>query len=233
MYANVKGISIRKEELCMSSFFNYDNKFTQVVNKIVNICFISVLWLIWCVPIVTAGASTTAMYYTVNKVLRHNRSYVFKEFWGAFKSNFKQATIIWLILLVIGIIMGTDAAIMKAFYEAGSELGKFYVVFYVMLAFEIVYGTYIFANIARFENTTKEIFKNAGLMAVAHLPWSFLILVLLLLTLLLDLILPFLILVLPAIYMWMCNLILERIFRKYMSEDALKEEDERNREYYG
>lgn len=217
----------------MSSFFNYDNKFTQVINKIINICFISVLWLIWCVPVVTAGASTTAMYYTVNKVLRHNRSYVFKEFWGAFKSNFKQSTIVWLILLAVGIIMGMDAQIMKAFYEAGSSVGSFYFVFYVMLLFEGVLGTYLFANIARFQNTTKAYFKNAVFMAVAHLPWSFLIMVLFVLTLLLTLILPVLIFVLPAIYMWMCNLILERIFCKYMSEEELKEEEERNREYYG
>jgi uncharacterized membrane protein YesL len=226
-------VFVRKKGLSMNSFFNYDNKFSQIVNKIVNIFFISVLWLIWCIPIVTFGASTTAMYYTVNKVLRHNRSYVFTEFWGSFKRNFKQATLVWLILLVFGIIMWLDAYIMKAFYEAGSELGKFFVVFYVMMLFEVVLGTYIFANIARFENTTKEILKNSALMALAHLPWSLLILVLFVLAILLDIIMPPLILILPTIYMWMCNLILERIFRKYMSEDVLKEEDERNRDYYG
>lgn len=217
----------------MSAIFNYDNKFSQGMNKLVNIFFISVLWLVWCVPIVTVGASTTAMYYTVNKVLRHNRSYVFKEFWSAFKSNFKQSTILWLILLAVGALMSVDAYIMKAFYEAGSEIGKMYVVFYILILFEIIYSIYIFANLARFENTNKQILKNAAIMSIAHLPWSLLMLALLALVVFLDLLLPPLIIVLPAVYMWLCNLILEKIFRKYMSDESLLEEEERNREYYG
>lgn len=217
----------------MSAIFNYDNKFSQGMNKLVNIFFISVLWLVWCVPIVTVGASTTAMYYTVNKVLRHNRSYVFKEFWSAFKSNFKQSTILWLILLAVGALMSVDAYIMKAFYEAGSEIGKMYVVFYILILFEIIYSIYIFANLARFENTNKQIVKNAAIMSIAHLPWSLLMLALLALVVFLDLLLPPLIIVLPAVYMWLCNLILEKIFRKYMSDESLLEEEERNREYYG
>lgn len=217
----------------MSAIFNYDNKFSQGMNKLVNIFFISVLWLVWCVPIVTVGASTTAMYYTVNKVLRHNRSYVFKEFWSAFKSNFKQSTILWLILFAVGALMSVDAYIMKAFYEAGSEIGKMYVVFYILILFEIIYSIYIFANLARFENTNKQIVKNAAIMSIAHLPWSLLMLALLALVVFLDLLLPPLIIVLPAVYMWLCNLILEKIFRKYMSDESLLEEEERNREYYG
>lgn len=217
----------------MSAVFNYDNRFAQGMNKLVNIFFISVLWLIWCVPIVTIGASTTAMYYTVNKVLRHNRSYVFKEFWGAFKSNFKQATILWLILLAVGVLMSVDAYIMRAFYAAGSPIGKMYVVFYILMVFEVVYSIYIFANLARFENTNRQILKNAALMAIAHFPWSLLMLVLLALVLLLYILLPVLIIMLPAVYMLLCNLILEKIFRKYMSEESLLAEEERNREYYG
>lgn len=217
----------------MDTIFNYNNKFWQAVSNIVNICFVSVLWLIWCVPIFTIGASTTAMYYTVNKVIRHGRSYVFTEFWRSFKRNFKQATLIWLVLLVVGVFLFMDAVIMRAFYEAGAQVGYFFLLFYILLLFEGVLIMYIYGNLARFENTTKKIVKNAILMAVAHFPWSFLIFVLLLLTILLIYVIPLGILFLPGVYTLLCCKILERIFRRYMSEEELKEEDERNREYNG
>lgn len=217
----------------MDTIFNYNNKFWQAMTKIVSVCFVSILWFIWCVPIFTVGASTTAMYYTVNKVICHNRSYVFTEFWGSFKRNFKQATVIWLILLVLGIVFGADAMIMRAFYEVDNPAGKFFGVFYALLLLEVVWGIYIFGNLARFENTTKQILKNAILMAVAHFPRSLLILLLFVITMLLLRLLPFGILFLPACLTWLYNKILEKIFRKYMSEEAIKEEDEKNREYYG
>ena len=217
----------------MADFFNYDNKFSAFMNKTVSIVFVSVLWVIWCVPIVTAGASTTAMYYTVNKVIRHNRSYVFREFWSSFKGNFKQATIIWLIMLGLGIVFGVDLYIMHTLYENGVEAGKMYPLFVVFLVLEFIWGVFAFANLARFENTTKAIMKNAALMMIAHFPWMLLMIVILAVTILLLVIAPILIFLLPAVYMLLCNLILEKIFVHYMSEESKQEEEERNREYFG
>lgn len=216
----------------MSSFFNYDNMFFRAFDKIINIFYISVLWIVFSIPIFTIGASTTAMYYTVNKVLSHGRSYVFKEFWGAFRANFKQSTVIWLILLAVAAVMGFDAYIMQQFDDAGNKLGRLYIFFEVMIGFEVIWALYIFPSIARFENTNRAIMKNAALMAVAHLPRTLLMAVILVAFLLLDWILPFLIIFIPAAFMWIWNLILEKIFRKYMSEEDIKQEEERNREYY-
>ncbi len=216
----------------MASIFNYDNMFFRGFDKALNVVYISVLWIVFCIPIFTVGASTTAMYYSVNKVLRHGRSYVFKEFLGAFKRNFKQSTIICLILLAATALMAVDAFIMKQFYDAGNSMGKLYVVFVVLFFFEVAWATYIFPSIARFENTTKAYLKNAALMAIAHLPQTILMIVMLIVFVGFYMIFPPLILFIPAAFMWVWSMILERIFRKYMSEEDLEKEEDKNRDFY-
>ena len=70
----------------MGDFFNVDNKFFQGLGKIIDVICLSAFLVFLCIPIVTAGAATTALYYTVNKVIRNNRSYIGREFWHAFKT---------------------------------------------------------------------------------------------------------------------------------------------------
>ena len=77
-----------------------------------DILYVSVLWILACIPIVTIGAATTALYYTVNKVVRHTRGYVWKDFWGAFRSNFKQSTIVWLVVMAVSALLIFDTYVM-------------------------------------------------------------------------------------------------------------------------
>ena len=123
---------------------------------------LSAFWFFLCIPIVTAGAATTALYYTVNKVIRNNRSYIGREFWHAFKTNFRQSTIVWLILLLLYAIMGFDCYVMYQYAKAGVALGKIYIVFAVLMMFATMWAIYLFPYIARFENQTKMILKKCG-----------------------------------------------------------------------
>ncbi len=216
----------------MGQIFNMDNKFFQFLNKAVDCVGLSVLWLLCCVPVVTAGAATTAMYYTVNKVIRHSRGYVWSEFWHAFRANFKQSTIAWLIVFAATIFMAMDCYIMYQFAKAGESIGKMFVVFVVFIALILIWGIYLFPYIARFENVTKAVLKNAGLIAIANLPWTLLLFVLYLISVFVAWLIPPTIMLVPGVYMVLANLVLERVFRKYMTEEDLAAEEERNREYF-
>ena len=114
----------------MSDIFNYDNKLMQGLDKFFNVCYLSIVWLLACIPIVTIGAANTALYYTANKVLKHNRGYVWKDFWGAFRANFKQSTIVWLVTLGLTLLMCFDTYVMWKFAAAGYGIGKIYIFFY-------------------------------------------------------------------------------------------------------
>lgn len=216
----------------MNQLFNMDNKFFRSVSKITDYVWLSLLWMLCCVPVVTIGAATTALYYTVNKTIRHDRGYVASEFFKAFKDNFKQSTIVWVVFLVIYILLGMDYYIMRTYAGAGAEIGKFAIVFPVLAVLLTMWGFYVFPYIARFENTTKNMLKNSALIANGNAPWTLLILVLFAATwIACALVLP-LVLVMPVLYTNIKNLIVEKVFKKYMTPEDLALEEERNREFY-
>ncbi len=215
----------------MNRIFNLDNGFFRALSKFVDCIYLSLLFIISCIPLFTIGAALTALYYTVQKVLRNDRGYVGSEYWHAFKTNFKQATIIWLIVAVVGIIMSLDIQILDAMDEAGHAIGKTSIFFRVMMILEVVWCIYLFPYMARFINTNKIIMKNAAFIAILNLPRTILLGLLLLVFGLIVYIFPIAIFIVPALYTWVSNRILEKIFRKYMSEEDKAAEDEMNREY--
>ena len=216
----------------MGDFFNVDNKFFQGLGKIIDVICLSAFWFFLCIPIVTAGAATTALYYTVNKVIRNNRSYIGREFWHAFKTNLRQSTIVWLILLLLYAIMGFDCYVMYQYAKAGVALGKIYIVFAVLMMFATMWAIYLFPYIARFENQTKMILKNAALIALGNLWKTLLLFVLLLAAAFAVYIFPPAVFIIPCVYMLLANFILEKISQKYMSPEDLEAEKERNMEYF-
>lgn len=239
----------------MGEFFNLDNKFFQAINKIVDCIALSVIWMVCCIPVaftgylaigtktlifwllsciavVPAGVATTAMYYAINKVIRHGRSYIWTEFWHSFRSNFKQVAVISVILSLAAVLLGVDAYIMYQLALSGDKTGAFYIIFIVLLIFEAAWALYIFPYMARFENTTKQVLKNTAYIAVANLPKTIVMVVVLGAVVLTVYLFPVILVVIPAVFMLLINLLMEKVFRKYMSDEDLAAEEERDREAY-
>ena len=216
----------------MGELFNLDNKFFQGINKIVDCICLSFLWVLLCIPVVTAGAATTALYYNVNKVIRNNRSYIWKEFWHAFRTNFKQSTLVWLILIFIYVIMGIDCYIMFQYAKAGVSYGSLYIVFAVLMLIVTMWANYLFPYMARFENTLKAVLKNCVIMALLNLGKSVVLLVLFLAAFVVTYVFFPAIMILPAVYMLLANFILEKVFVKYMTPEDIEAEKERNEEFF-
>ena len=85
--------------------FNYNSKFMTALLSLTDAVVLGVLWLMCSVPVVTMGAASAAFYYAYNKSVCQKNGYAWQAFFGAFKSNFKQATKIWLIILLAGFII--------------------------------------------------------------------------------------------------------------------------------
>lgn len=239
----------------MGELFNFDNKFFRILSKAVDCMGLSVIWLIcalpsgfslfltfdtkgliFLVPFVLCsglgGAATTALYYSVNKSVRHSRGYVTHEFWHSFRSSFKQSAVISMIVTLAGSVLGVDAYIMYIQMMDGRRTGPMVIVFLLMLLLELAWIVYLFPSIARFETTTKQAMKNAALIAVANFPKTLLMLLIFVAVGALSLVIPVLLLFAPAVYMLLINLIMEKIFLRYMSEEDIAAEEERNREFY-
>jgi uncharacterized membrane protein YesL len=162
------------------NIFSYDSKFSQVLLKIAYGCFLNVLWIACSVPIFTIGASTTALYAVTLKIADNEEGNVTKQFFQAFRDNFKQATVIWLILLAIGIFLGADAFILV--HLRNSATGALAVVWTIILAMviacSIIYTIvlmYVFPLIARVENTSLNMVKNSLLIGFRYLFCSILV----------------------------------------------------------
>lgn len=154
----------------MSNFFNMDNKFFVIMGRIADLAIVNILCILCCLPIVTAGASITALYYVTLKMARNEESYIVRSFFKSFKTNFRQSTIIHLIMLATGIFLYVDLRL------AGQMEGSFSKALSVIFtAFAFVYGLillYIYPVLAKFYNSIKNTFVNACLMAVRHLPYT-------------------------------------------------------------
>ena len=215
----------------MGNLFNPENRLFQILNKIVGIMQLSLLWFLFSLPLVTVGAATTALYYTTNKTLFKNRGYIWQEFWNSFKSNFKQSTIAWLVILFLCILAIVDFYILHALAVFTNNSNMDYIILALLLALVICWASYLFPYIARFNNKTLLIMKNAFIMAILNLLWTVLLLVPFVLAIIVLVAYPPLLFFVPGLYMSCLVLILERIFCKYMSPEDLAIEKERNQIY--
>lgn len=95
--------------------FDLDGPLMSILNKIADMMILNILAIICCLPIFTAGASFTALHYVCLKIVRNEEGYIAKSFFKAFKENFKQATIIWMVLLVAILLLVADFWLIKEF----------------------------------------------------------------------------------------------------------------------
>lgn len=155
-------------------FLSYDSKFGQILLKLANACCLNVLWFICCLPVFTIGASTTALYYASFKIAKNEGSFVTTMFFRSFKRNFKQATVLWLILLATGLLLGLDGWIV--FHLRAGSTGSAAVIWTILLAALIAAGilyaivvTYVFPLLSIADNDNASMIKNAFLIGTHYL----------------------------------------------------------------
>lgn len=153
----------------MNHLLNPDNPVMQFINKIVYSVYLNILWFLCCLPIVTIGASTTALFYVTLKVAKNEEGNLTKEFFHSFRENFKQGTQIWMILLAVGIVLGLDGYVLYHMHFSNSFWTMITAIFLVaVLAYAIIL-MYIFPLLSRFQNTTLAMFKNSIMIGMRFL----------------------------------------------------------------
>lgn len=215
----------------MRGLFQYDNVIFSTLEKILNMVVLSAMWLLFCLPVFTAGASTTALYYSVQKWLKNERGYAWSCFWDSFKENFKQATLVNLLFLLITFVVATDYSIvhwLNGVNKAGGVLQPFFIVLLLVIC---VYAFWFFASLARFQNTTKNQMKNALFLMACHWPVSLYILAVSAGSVLLLYLAPYFIIILPVLSVWFISLMTEKVFRRYMTDEDKRMEDIRNNKF--
>lgn len=158
----------------MSRLFEIDGKLFNAMSKIADLVMLNLLWLVCCLPIVTIGASTSALHCVTLKMARNEDTYICSSFFHSLKENMKQSLIIWGAFLAIGVVLYFD---FYAVGHTGEGMVKLSVIPLILITFLLVMtACYVFPILAFFKNSLKGAVKNALLMALAHLPYTLLIL---------------------------------------------------------
>ena len=155
-------------------FLSYESKFSQIILKLCNCCYLNLLWLICSIPIFTIGASTSALYSVTLKIARNEDVIIHRQFFKAFRENFRQATVLWLILLVLGLCLGGDIYILYHLHTHAT--GTIAVILTLMLALVIVATIayvmilfYVFPLVTSVVNTNIAMLKNSFLISIRYL----------------------------------------------------------------
>lgn len=203
----------------MGTIFNSD--FMYGLSKLVDMIILNLIYVLTCLPVFTIGAANVAMYEVALKLEEDTESYVFKSYLEAFKNNFKIGTKVWCIMLMIMSVIFVDLI------YAGTNSGMISNVLYiVVLSITTIFGllsAFIFPVMAKFENQWKIHMKNALLMALAHLPYTILLILINSVGFMIMLVVPRTIIVGIPVYLfigfsgsaYICSMIYNRIFTKY------------------
>lgn len=157
----------------MNRLFDYDGRFMSIANRIANLIWLGVMTFLFSVPVITAGASLTAMYYTVFQMREKGRDDILRSFWHGFVSNLPQSTLLWLLMLAGAYTLYGN---INALVQSADGLSFTYTVI-VGLLFVMVYA-FMLPMQARFENNLLKIIRNSFLMGVLHFPKAVLIVLL-------------------------------------------------------
>lgn len=217
----------------MGNLFNMDNPLFSILSKICDMLFVSIAFIFLCIPVITIGPACTALYYSVVKVIRRERGYIFKEFWRSFRLNFKRSAIIGVILTIAFIILGFDLLYAWGLTAPDSSKGSLLMGAFIGISFLVVsFSIYVFPILSRFDMTIKQLLKAAAYMSMRHIPSTVIMIAVYAITaVIIYFFFPF-IFVAPATVVLVHSLFLERIFRKYMPESDGPGEDTGKDEWY-
>ena len=215
----------------MKNIFSQDGVIWGVFTKLSEIMYVSILWFVFSIPIVTIGAANCGLYYAIQKSVRNHRGYVTKEFWYGFRDNFKQATLGWLIFLSLCGTFSLDVYLVSK-WDLGVLRTVFLTLFTLIILILVCWSFYFFPYVCRFEGRLWRCMKNAGLIALGQFSKTIMIFFLFLAALLFCGIFLPAVAFIPGIYVFLKSGIQEKIFCKFMSEEDRQREDERNTVFY-
>lgn len=150
----------------MGGIFNINSPFFKVMSKVFDIFVLSLIWTVCCIPVITIGPATTALYYSVVKSIRKDRSYPVKEFFKSFKQNFKTGAITSTVLTLLSLLLTLNLSYAKAMQ---SSFGNFlWYLYLVLLILVFVISMYVYPVLSRFTVTFRNLLKLSLFFSIRH-----------------------------------------------------------------
>lgn len=144
-------------------FFSVDSPFYKFISKLWDIVQLNFLWLLCCIPVVTAGASTVAACSVALKMAEDTEGYIARSFFKAFRENLKKGIPLGLLTLVAAYAVYLDFQ----FWNATESVG--FLIMGMIAAVVFIMGLlYAYPLMARYENTFVKTLKNSYDISVKY-----------------------------------------------------------------
>ena len=207
------------------SFDHIQNSWLYRLSKVIgDVVIISCLFLLFCLPVVTIGASVTALYYTVYRKYKKHSDEPSKDFMRSLKENLKNGIIINLIYMIFCAIAGFN--IYFAFFGfGGTKLPDWYTIVSLVPLLPVIFTLpFVYPLLARFSNGIKGTHTNSYTLCMINFPKFLLIWLIFIVTLAVSICFPPAALVTPAVAMYLTQMITEKAFEKAIEVEKAREE---------
>lgn len=152
-----------------------DNGFFAFMNRIGDIIFLNLIFLVTCLPIVTIGVAMVSLHSVTLKMAKGQEGYVIRGYMKAFKDNLKQGLLVGIPLEILLVVLVVDARFLLYSTESYRDMGL--VVTLIALIFLTLVMQYLFPLMARYDNSIKNTICNATLLVISKLPYTILLLI--------------------------------------------------------
>ncbi len=153
----------------MRDFFNPEGPAMNSITRIVSTVWLNILWFVCSLPVITAGASTTALFTITLKMVKNEEGNITKQFFSAFRSNFRFSTKVWAIMLAAQVILAVDGYVLWHMRFKNAFWTILTAIFIVFAVGCLIVAMYIFPLMARFENTVRAMFVNSIMIGIRYI----------------------------------------------------------------
>ena len=210
----------------MNGFFNPDNWLWRFFGKFFDFFGLSCMWFLCSMPLVTVGAASIALYDTAAHCLRGSETNLAKRFFRTFKKELVPGILITILWAAIAMVFWFGYQIIYQMAQQTPSLSIFAVVYYVTLFIPFAALCWVFAVQSRFVYRFFQLHKMALYFTFAHLPSTLAVVVLALIAIELCVDFPFMVIFVPGILVYFQSWFIERVFKKYMPEEAPAEAED-------
>lgn len=157
------------------NLFHPDNPVMRFLSRIFDLILLNLLFVFSCIPIVTIGASLSAIYQILFKIIDKKDPYIFKGYIKAFRENFKPATLIWILTVLAG--AGIYLALFAINAKSGQNLELLQIPIWILVFIIVSVATYAFPLLSRYQCGIKQLIINAFVLSIGNIPATVIIIV--------------------------------------------------------
>lgn len=204
----------------MKNFFNPDNWLWRGFGRLADYFLLSAFWLLCCIPLVTIGSATIALYDTVAHCIRENEGNMFRRFFRTFKNELLRGCLLTVLWAVIACILNVGYQILTQYSDGTNAATVVSLVYFCSLFIPLGAICWCVALESRFSVPMGRLLKNSFLFTFAHLPQTFFIVAVFLVVLNVCINFPFLVIFLPGAAAHLQSPFIEKVLHKYMPQEG-------------